>query len=79
MAIKLIAPALLAATAAALISAPAAGATSPSACDDDGPASVCNRNGHASIFAEPRQSPGTSLMFAPGIPFGYGTPVMAMD
>ncbi len=79
MATKFIAPALLAAAAAALISAPTAGAGSSADCDDDGPASVCTRNGHASIFAEPRQSGGAGLMFAPGMPFGPGTPVMAMD
>ena len=79
MAIKFIAPALLAAAAAALISAPSADAADSADCDASGPASVCTRNGHASIFAEPQRSGGAGMMFAPGMPFGPWTPVMAMD
>lgn len=78
MAIKTVAPVILAAAAAAIISAPVASAGSSADCDADGPASVCTRNGHASIFAEPRQT-GTGWMFAPGVPFGRGTPLLAFD
>lgn len=80
MAIRIFTPALLlGAAAAAIISAPAAAAASSADCDADGPASVCTRNGHASIFAEPRQT-GPGLMFAPGVPFGSGQiPFMAFD
>lgn len=78
MTIKIFAPALLAAAAAALISAPVAAATSAN-CQDSGPTSVCSRNGHTAIYAEPRQT-GPALMMAPGMPFGFGTlPIMAMD
>ena len=78
MTIKIFAPALLAAAAAALISAPVAAATSAN-CQDSGPTSVCTRNGHTAIDAEPRQT-GANLMMAPGMPFGSGTlPIMALD
>lgn len=77
MAIKIFAPALLAAAAAALISAPVAGASSAD-CDNDGPASVCTRNGHTAIYAEPRQTdPGVSVMTVPG--GGPWPPLMAID
>lgn len=74
---RIFAPALLAAAAAAVIWAPAAGAASTAECDDDGPASVCTRNGHAAIFAEPRQSGGPNLFMAPG--GGPMPPMLAMD
>lgn len=83
MIIKLFAPAFLAAAAAAVISAPAAGAASTADCNDDGPASMCTRNGHAAIFAEPRQSGmGPNFVMAPGGgPFGSGPmpPLLAID
>lgn len=79
MSFKIFAPAfLVGAAAAAIVSAPAA-AASTADCDDRGPASVCTRNGHSAIYAEPRQT-GANLMMAPGMPFGFGTlPVMAID
>ena len=78
MTIKTFAPVFFAAAAAAIISAPAAGAAD---CDENGAASVCTRNGHSAIYTEPRQT-GTGFMFAPGgNPFGYGPtpPLLAMD
>jgi hypothetical protein len=81
MIVKLFTPAFLAAAAAAVISAPAAGASSAD-CDDTGPASVCSRGGHTSIFAEPRQSGGgQNLFMAPGGAFGSVStpPLMAID
>jgi hypothetical protein len=81
MAIKTFAPAFFAAAAAAIISAPAAGASSSADCDNDGPASVCTRNGHSAIYAEPRQM-SPNFMIAPGgNPFGFGgiPPLLAMD
>ena len=81
MTIKTFAPVFFAVAAAAIISAPAAGAaTSAADCDDDGPASVCTRNGHSAIYAEPRQT-GTGFMIAPGGAFGSGPmpPMLAMD
>ena len=77
MIVKLFAPAFFAAAAAAVISAPGAGA-SAAECDDDGPASVCARNGHTTIFAEPQQS-GMSPTFviAPGA--GPMPPLLAMN
>ena len=75
------APAFFAAAAAAVISAPAAGASSAD-CDDTGPASVCSREGHTAIFAEPRLSGGgQNLFMTPGGPFGSGAtpPLMAID
>ncbi len=79
MSFKIFAPAfLVGAAAAAIVSAPVAAATSAN-CDDSGPTSVCTRNGHTAIYAEPRQT-GPNLMMAPGMPFGLGTlPIMAID
>lgn len=83
MATKFITPALLAgAAAAAIILAPAAGAASNANCDDDGPAAVCTRNGHAAIFATPRATGAQPFMIAPGGgPFGSGPmpPLLAID
>ncbi len=78
---KLFAPALLAAAAAAVISAPVASAASTPDCEDNGPASVCARNGHAAIYAEPNRM-GSNLMMAPGGGmFGAGPmpPLLAID
>lgn len=79
---KLFAPFLLAGAAAAAIAlAPAAGAASSADCDDDGPASVCTRNGHAAIYATPQQS-GQQFSIVPGAgsPFGFGSvPLLAID
>lgn len=82
MAFRTLAPAILAGAAAtAVIFAPAAAAASSADCADNGPASVCTRNGHSAIYAEPRQI-GTNFMIAPGGgPFGAGPmpPLLAMD
>jgi hypothetical protein len=77
---KLLAPALLAAAAAAVISAPAASAGSTAECDEAGMTSVCSRNGHAAIIAEPRQT-GSNLMITPGGGFfgGGQLPLLAID
>ena len=78
MTIRTFAPVLFAVAAAAIISAPAAGAASSADCDNDGPASVCTRNGHSAIYAEPRQTdPGGSVMMVPG--GGPMPPLLAMD
>ena len=78
MAIKTIAGAIIAGAAAAIISAPVA-AVGSATCNDDGPTSICTRNGHTAIHAEPRQT-GSNLMMAPGVPFGVGNmPIMAVD
>lgn len=82
MAIKIIAPVFLAGAAAAIILAPAAGAASSADCDDDGPASVCTRNGHAAIYATPNSSGTQQFVIAPGGgPFGSGPipPMLAID
>lgn len=82
MATKILAPIFLGgAAAAAILFAPAAGATSAASCSDSGTTSVCTRFGHAAIVATPnvRQQ---GLMFAPGgNPFGTGPmpPIFAMD
>ncbi len=77
MIIKLFVPAFLAAAAAAVISAPVAGASTVE-CEDDGPASVCARNGHNAIFAEPQQSGiSSNLIMAPGA--GPMPPLLAMN
>ena len=78
---KVFAPTFLAAAAAAIISAPAASAASTPDCDDDGPAAVCARNGHAAIYAEPNRL-GSNLMMPPGGGmFGAGPmpPLLAID
>lgn len=80
MASKFRTPALLAgAAAAAIILAPVAGAASGANCDDNGPASVCTRNGHAAIYATPQQS-GQQFSIVPGFgnPFG-AAPLLAID
>lgn len=78
MTIRTFGPVLVAVAAAAIISAPAAGAASSADCDNDGPASVCTRNGHSAIYAEPRQTdPGGSVMMAPG--GGPMPPLLAMN
>ncbi len=71
MAIKKIAPVFLAGAAAAMILAPAAGAASGASCNDNGPASVCTRNGHAAIVATPNPLGTQQFLIAPG-PFGSG-------
>lgn len=80
MAIKILAPVFLAGAAAAIALAPAAGAASSADCDDTGLASVCTRNGHASIYATPTQG-GQQFAIAPGLgnPFGGMPPVFAID
>lgn len=83
MTTKFIAPLLLAGAAAAAVAfAPAAAAGSSADCNDNGPASVCTRSGHAAIYAEPAQRmQGFSV--APGgmNPFGNGPmpPLLAID
>lgn len=49
----IIAPVFLAGAAAAILSAPVAGATTGD-CSDNGATAICTRGGHASIYAEPR-------------------------
>lgn len=78
---KIFAPALLAAAAAVVTFTPAASAASTPQSDDNGPASVCSRNGHAAIYAEPNRL-GSNLMMAPGGGmFGAGPmpPLLAID
>jgi hypothetical protein len=53
------------AAAAAIISAPVAGAVNSADCSDKGTASVCTRSGHTSIYTEPRNDLHT-LSFPPG-------------
>ncbi|MCB9409319.1 hypothetical protein [Mycolicibacterium sp.] len=83
---RLIAPVLAAPilAAAALAASPAAGAASnPVNCRDSGTATVCNKQGHASLRAEPAiTGPAGSLFSSPWLP-GYGNgpqpPMLAMD
>lgn len=80
---KIFAPFLLAGAAAGAIAlAPTAAAGSSTECDNDGPAAVCTRNGHASISATPRQTGQQFFSIAPGgSPFGSGPmpPLLAID
>lgn len=80
MAPKFFTPVLLAgAAAAAIILAPTAGAASTVDCDDSGPAAVCSRNGHAAIYATPRQA-GQQFSIVPGAANPFGTvPLIAFD
>jgi Na+/proline symporter len=79
MAVKNVTQVFFAVAAAAIVSAPAAGAVSSADCDNDGPASVCTRNGHNAIYAEPRQTdPGVGVMMVPGLG-GPMPPLLAMD
>lgn len=82
MAKKILAPIVLGgAAAAAILFAPAAGATSAANRSDSGTTSVCTRGGHAAIVATPNVT-RQGLMFAPGgNPFGAGPmpPIFAMD
>jgi hypothetical protein len=72
--IKLLGPAFLAgAAAAAIISAPIAGATTSADCADKGSASVCTRSGHTSIHTEPRNDLHT-FSFGPG-----ASPLLAVE
>lgn len=78
---KILAPAVLAgAAAAAVLFAPAAGASSAD-CNDNGAASVCTRDGHASIYANPNTDVGTfNIVPGAGNPFGAGSlPLLAID
>jgi hypothetical protein len=72
--IKLLAPTFLAgAAAAAIISAPLAGATDSADCSDRGTSSVCTRTGHSSIYVEPRNDLHTFSI-------GQGaSPLLAVD
>lgn len=81
MAITFSAPVLLAAAAAGAIAfAPSASATAAD-CEDYGPSSVCTRNGHAAIVAEPQGIDRGWTMIPGGSPFGSGPnpPLMAID
>lgn len=80
MAIKKLAPVFLAGAAAAIILAPTAGAASSTTCNDNGPASVCTRNGHTAIVATPNPLGAQQFLIAPG-PFGSGPmpPLLAID
>jgi hypothetical protein len=71
--LKFIAPVVLTGAAAAIISAPAAGATDSPDCSDRGTSAVCTRTGHASIYAEPRNDLHT-FSIAPG-----QSPLLAID
>lgn len=71
---KLVAPVFLTgAAAAAIISAPVAGATDSPDCSDRGTSAVCTRTGHASIYTEPRNDLHT-FSIAPG-----QSPLLAID
>lgn len=79
MKITILASALLAGLcSAAVVSAPAATATIAN-CQDNGSASVCQRPGHASIYATPNEmaKPGNSL----GWPINSGPmpSILALD
>ena len=72
--IKLLAPTFLAgAAAAAIISAPVAGASDSADCSDRGISSVCTRTGHSSIYVAPRNDLHTFSI-------GQGaSPLLAID
>jgi hypothetical protein len=80
---KICAPAFLAGAAAAtILLAPVAGAGTSATCSDNGPASVCTRDGHAAIYATPRTGTQTfSIAPGSGNPFGSGPmpPMLAID
>lgn len=79
---KALAPIFLGgAAAAAILFAPAAGATTSASCDDNGVASVCTRSGHAAIVATPNVARQGLQMTPGGNSFGAGPipPVLAMD
>lgn len=83
MAITFLAPALLtgAAAAAAIMFAPSAAASGSADCEDYGPSSICTRNGHAAIVAEPQGMDRSWQMIPGGSPFGAGPnpPLMVID
>lgn len=67
--------------AAAMLVAPAAGASSVS-CENSGPASVCSRPGHNAIYATPPQETGRQFSVVPGGgPIGttLSPPLLVMD
>ena len=80
MTTKFFAPAIFAgAAAAAVLFAPAAGASSAD-CTDNGPASVCTRDGHASIYATPNTDSQTfNIVPGAGNPFGPGSSLLVID
>ncbi len=73
-----------AATAFALLAAPAAAAESNTVtCRDSGTATVCQKQGHSSLQASPTvRNPSGALFSSPWLP-GYGRghlpPLLAMD
>lgn len=78
MATKLLAPAfLIGAAAAAVIAAPAAGATATQ-CSETGMASMCQRTGHSAIVATP-DSRNSTAGFGWGLGAGPMPPIWAMD
>ncbi len=74
---KLLAPAFLAAAAAAVVLAPSATATL-SNCEESLRSSVCQRPGHSSIYASPGEVVQQQQMM--GIPGGVGpsVPILAI-
>ncbi len=82
---RFIAPVLAAPilVAAALAASPVAGAASnPVNCRDSGTTTVCHKQGHASLRAEPTITGSSGLFSSPWLP-GYGKgqlpPMLAMD
>lgn len=77
---RILAPAIFAgAAAAAVLFAPVAGANSAD-CSDNGAASVCTRDGHASIYATPNTDSQTfNIVPGAGNPFGPGTSLLVID
>lgn len=76
--------ALVVMTAAAVTAAPSAAAVSnPIGCRDHGSATVCQKQGHATLRAKPEvRTPSGSLWSSPWLP-GYGRghlpPLLALD
>ena len=79
---RFIAPVLAAPilAAAALAASPAAGAASnPVNCRDIGTTKICNKQGHASLRAEPTVTGPASSPWLPGFGKGHMPPMLAMD
>lgn len=81
--LRYLASAVAAVAAATILAAPAGASSNQVNCRDNGAASVCQKQGHASLRAEPtvRQPMGSlfSNAWLPGYGKGHLPPLIALD
>ena len=81
--LRFLAAAVAAGAAAAVLAAPAGATSNPVNCRDSGAASICQKQGHASLRAKPTVRPPMGSLFSspwlPGYGKGHLPPLIALD